>query len=156
MNNITKSILSFIVIGLLSFFVLTNISLALDVPTAPTAPDKPHPTSPPTAPDKPHSTSPPGVPTVPPVPTTPSGEQPIATTVPGQPTATPQPAIGGPNPTQTPEEGKENGDGVGGGGEVLGLSAASGDNTEEIALMITGLIIASYGFKGVVSKKLKI
>ncbi|MBI2029708.1 hypothetical protein HYT02_04785 [Candidatus Gottesmanbacteria bacterium] len=155
MNKLTKYILPTIIIGLISLFVLTNVSLAIDVPTAPTVPDKPHPTSPPTAPDKPHPTSPPSVPTVPPITTSPDGKaSSTPTTKPGDGEmggGNGGGGIGGPS-----GDGGAGGVSGNGGAGVQALPAASGENTDEIILMTIGLLIVAYDFKKVISKKLKI
>lgn len=159
MNKFTKFILSTIIIGFLSISVLTKGSYALDVPSVPNVPDKPHPESPPDVPDKPHPDDPPVVPTIPGVPSQNGGN---GTT----PTPTTKPAdhdngngnggnggdsgIGG-----TSNDGGSGSDSGGqGGAEVLGLSKTSGDLKDEMILMTFGLIIASFGFKGLVSKKI--
>lgn len=151
MKNLLKYILSLFIISLLTASILTKVS-ALDIPTVPETPNKPHPPTVPETPDKPHP------PTVPAVPTTPSGEQPTSTTQPGQPTATPQPGIGGPAPTSESKPGDGNGGNGGGGeqvqGQVQGLAAASGDLTYELGLMVVGLIISSFGIKNILAKKL--
>lgn len=143
MNTLKKYTLSFIIISLLLFLVLPKVSSALDIPDVPSVPE---------VPDKPHA---PGVPTTPPLPNGNGGG--ATSTPPAQPTSSPSPenGRGGPQPTQPPEEDKdggENGNGVG--GQVLGISAASGDLTQEIGLMVLGLFIASFGVKNIVSKKL--
>lgn len=148
MNTLKKYTLSFIVISLLSFSLLTKTSTALDIPGVPSVPNKPHPPTVPAVPDKPEA---PGVPTTPPLPT--SGGQNPTSTPPAQVNPTTPPPVGGLQPTQPPEEDEgENGNGVG--GQVLGISAASGDLTEEIGLMVIGLVIASFGVKNLVAKKL--
>jgi hypothetical protein len=164
MNNFKKSFLSYLVISFLSVFVLTNVSFAFDVPGVPGVPDKSDPGSPPNPPDKVDPTnSPPSVPTVPPVPTFGNGgsSSPTPTVKPGDGNG------GGNNGGSSSGSGGVGGTSDGGSsgssssnnnstGQVLGLSATSSDNKDEIVLMIAGLIIASIGFKGVIAKKLKI
>lgn len=144
MKNLLKYILSLTIISLLTFSVLTKVSLAIpSVPTAPKAPDVPE------VPGKPHP------PTKPPVPTLPGEKaEPTATPKPGVSpavgpdgiitTPTPTPAIGIGGPLEEEEEEAEEGKP----GEVLGLPAASSSFAAgELITMIAGLIISSFGFR---------
>ncbi len=159
MKNLPKYILSNIIISLLFISSFPKITLA--VPSVPTVPPVSQNNSTvPTAPQPPTKSEPP---TLPPVPTTPG-------TCCGQLTPTSQPQV---NPT-TPSGGQQPENSVNGGsevatggesageqgesvatGQVLGLSqTSSGNKTNELAMMIIGLFIASFGVRNVIAKKL--
>lgn len=154
MNKLFNFILSFIIISLFSLILNNNFLFAL--PSVPTLPQTPNQFE---------------VPTNPPVPTTPNAPTLFPCC------ETPTPSQPGQQPTSTPTQPGAGGNGGGGaggpsgdgggqggttsagetqgvGGQVSGLSTTAGNLTTEIALMLVGLVIASFGVRNVVSKKI--